>query len=114
MTNPAGYLFDVGQLMTTRGALAAAEQIAWQMPQLFGDEDVTDDLRAHLLLFVLVERHRRGDWGALPPEDAKANDVAVQWRQDRILSAYPFGPIRFWVITEHDRSHSTILLPEEY
>jgi len=46
-------------------------------------------------------------------EDKEANREAVN-QEARIFSAYVFGEVKFWVITEADRSSTTILLPEEY
>lgn len=73
-------------------------------------------------MFAAMVRHVRGDWGTVCPDDAKANDEALEWG-GRILSAYPIDPTKpakgfgdnvFWVITEADRSATTILLPHEY
>lgn len=65
-------------------------------------------------LITALRRHARGDWGDLDEDDHRANDQAVQ-HGGRILSAYtiPDG-LRVWVITEADRSATTILLPDEY
>src|SRR5437763_13311286 len=57
--------------------------------------------------------HAAGDWGDLCPEDATANDSALQ-QGGRLLSAYGQGPGRFWIITEADRSLTTVLLVEDY
>lgn len=71
---------------------------------------------------LLLARHVRGDWGCVDPDDAEANRFAVA-RDARILSAYPidtakpcagFGENCLWIITEADRSVTTILLPEDY
>ncbi len=61
----------------------------------------------------LLDRHREGDWGDVPPEDAKENDFSVE-HGFRIISSYPIGGGRVWIITEADRSSTCILLPEEY
>ncbi|MFC0351782.1 hypothetical protein [Undibacterium danionis] len=61
----------------------------------------------------LVQRHLQSDWGDVPPEDAIANDLAVE-NGLRILSAYVAANRRFWIITEADRSVTTFLFPEEY
>jgi hypothetical protein len=61
----------------------------------------------------LVQRHASGDWGDLDTHDRLENEIAVR-EGFRILSAYELEGIRFWVITEADRSTTTILLPEEY
>lgn len=60
-----------------------------------------------------LKRHITGDWGEVCEEDKAANDEALR-TGDRILSAYISNGHRFWIITEADRSATTILLPEEY
>jgi hypothetical protein len=60
-----------------------------------------------------IVRHARGDWGDISPEDAAENELALR-EGFRLLSAYGRGERRFWVITEADRSATTILLPEDY
>ena len=60
------------------------------------------------------ERHQKGDWGELCPEDKEANDFALK-HGGRLISAYTSREgVKFWIITEHDRSVTTFLLPEEY
>lgn len=63
----------------------------------------------------LLERHRSGDWGEVPPEDAKENERSVEHGY-RILSSYPVGEPgeKVWIITEADRSSTCLLLPSEY
>jgi hypothetical protein len=59
-------------------------------------------------------RHAGGDWGEVPPEDAGANDEALQGGE-RLLSAYRLsGGTKIWIITEADRSSTCILLPDDY
>lgn len=63
-----------------------------------------------------ITRHLNGDWSdATPPEDREANDYALN-NEERILSAYINEPLRVkvWIISEADRSITTILFPEEY
>lgn len=61
-----------------------------------------------------LDRHHRGDWGDLCPEDRQANDDALK-TGERLLSAYQDRNRRkFWIITEADRSVTTVLLPEDY
>lgn len=60
-----------------------------------------------------LARHASGDWGDLCPEDLYANFEALQ-SGGRLLSAYGLGEHRFWVITEADRSVTTVLLPDDY
>ena len=60
-----------------------------------------------------LARHASGDWGELGSHDRKENEISLKhgWR---ILSSYSVGARRIWIITEADRSVTTILLPEEY
>ena len=71
-------------------------------------------------VFALLLRHSQGDWGNLTPDDAAANDAALL-DGGRLLSAYELGGDgrsheagRVWILTEADRSFTTLLLPEEY
>jgi hypothetical protein len=87
--------FPLGQTVVTPGALEALAAS-------------TDTAAA------LLARHAAGDWGDVPPEDAAANDRGT-FAGDRVLSAYVLSTgVRLWVITEADRSVTTLLLPEEY
>lgn len=59
-------------------------------------------------------RHLRGDWGDVSAEDQAANDRALR-DGDRLLSAYTLDDgTPLWIITEADRSATTLLLPDEY
>lgn len=60
-----------------------------------------------------ISRHITGDWGHIPPDDIQANEAALV-DGNRLLSAYGSGEQRFWIITEADRSVTTILLPNDY
>ena len=73
-------------------------------------------------LLLLLHRHSCGDWGVVSKGDRDENDYSV-FRHLRILSAYPiendkpskgYGDNTLWIITEADRSATTILLPDEY
>lgn len=68
---------------------------------------------SHLSPATFLTRHAHGDWGDVPPEDAAANDAALT-HDGRLISAYVVGDARIWIITEADRSATTILLPTEY
>ena len=61
----------------------------------------------------LLSRHQTGDWGDMRPEDQGLNDQALR-TGDRIFSVYGPDNDRLWVITEADRSATTILRPEDY
>jgi hypothetical protein len=60
-----------------------------------------------------LDRHAAGDWGDLGPEDIAENELALQ-EGFRLFSAYSQGQRRFWIITEADRSVTTVLLPDDY
>lgn len=62
---------------------------------------------------ALLDRHQIGDWGDVPPEDARENELSVR-EGFRIFSSYEIGGERVWIITEWDRSSTCVLLPEEY
>ena len=65
-------------------------------------------------LFAALERHEHGDWGIVDEADKLANEEALI-QGTRILSVYSDSKYQtFWIITEADRSATTILLPEEY
>ncbi len=61
----------------------------------------------------LLSRHCSGDWGEIDKHDRRENERSLKngWR---VLSAYLIGERKVWIITEADRSVTTILLPEEY
>lgn len=70
------------------------------------------------VLIKLLDRHVSGDWGEICAEDAALNDEALE-TGDRLLSAYYVTdsngqPLKIWIITEADRSATTLLLPEDY
>ena len=85
--------FPLGRLVATPGALARVPQHA---------------------ITTALARHLCGDWGDVDPEDRLANeDSLVQGL--RLLSVYhTANRIKFWIITEADRSVTTVLLPEDY
>lgn len=63
---------------------------------------------------LALQRHAQGDWGTLDKEDWEANEQALR-KGGRLFSAYrSVQNIKFWIITECDRSATTVLLPEDY
>jgi len=65
-------------------------------------------------LSVALKRHLSGDWGELGPEDKQANDRSLEVGA-RLLSSYRSASgKKFWIITEANRSSTTLLFPEEY
>jgi hypothetical protein len=63
--------------------------------------------------FDYLARHATGDWGDLCAFDPRQNEIALR-EGLRVLSSYEVPVGRVWIITEADRSVTTILLPEEY
>lgn len=90
----AQFVLKAGSVYFTPGALKALTE-----------EDMSDSLFRHLT----------GDWGNLCDEDKEENDRALK-AGGRILSSYltEHSKEKFWIITEADRSATTILLPSEY
>lgn len=64
-------------------------------------------------VLTALRRHASGDWGDLGPEDTLANEAPLH-HGGRLFSAYGQDQHRVWVITEADRSVTTVLLPEDY
>jgi hypothetical protein len=68
-------------------------------------------------VFSIISRHLRGDWGDLSDDDKRANDEAVKDGDLRIFSSYNHPDSsdgKIWIITEADRSSTTLLFPSEY
>ena len=88
-------LFPLGRTVATPGALDALD-LAGVAPE------------------ALLDRHGRGDWGDLGEDDWQRNVQALT-SGERLLSAYVLpDTTRVWIITEADRSATTLLLPSEY
>ena len=60
-----------------------------------------------------LKRHANGDWGELSTEDKRENDFSLD-KGLRLLSSYQLNDWKIWIITEADRSVTTVLFPEEY
>ena len=85
--------FDLGRLSATAGAVRM--------------------LRPKEIHIALC-RHVTGDWGELDEDDREQNEIALKER-NRLLSVY-YGEtgVKFYILTEHDRSATTVLLPWDY
>ena len=94
MTEPLSSIrFQPGTVVATVGALQVADNHA---------------------ILELLRRHLAGDWGDVDKDDAKANEDAIT-HGERILSSYRTeSGEKLWVITEADRSATTVLTPGEY
>jgi hypothetical protein len=86
-------VFRLGRIVSTPNALGKLEQ--------------SDILLA-------LQRHQAGDWGDVNEQDRETNDRALS-QGTRLFSIYHSAKqLKFWVITEADRSATTVLLPEDY
>ena len=85
--------FPIGRLVATPAAIEAAPKE---------------------VLLGFLHRHISCDWGDVPEKDAKANNYAM-WHEQRIISCYlTADKARVFVITEADRSSTTVLMADEY
>lgn len=87
-------LLTLGQIVITPAALSKLEYIS-ETP-----------LR-------ILARHQTGDWGAVCRHDIQANQEALE-HGGRVFSIYDLRGVRFYVVTEADRSATTVMLPLEY
>ena len=86
-------IFTSGQVVATTGALALAE--------------------SGINLGSFLARHLLGDWGDLCDEDKQENELSVS-QGYRVFSSYKTSHGKLWIITEADRSSTTLLQPDEY
>lgn len=87
--------FRLGRVLATPGAIDALEESG----------ELADSF---------IRRHQRGDWGDMSEDDKAENEFSIGNRL-RIFSAYHTRKgIKIWIITEADRSSTTVLLPSEY
>ena len=86
-------LFPHGRIVSTRGALEKVPEVE---------------------MALALSRHLQGDWGDVCAEDKQSNNCALL-HGGRLFSAYhTTEKVKFWIITEADRSATTVLLPDEY
>ena len=94
MNLPKSTLFDPGHVVATDKVL-----------EVLSTED----------MFQALDRHLKADWGDLDQDDKRANEHALIQDEGRLVSCYhSVGGVRFYIITEADRSVTTFMLPEEY
>jgi hypothetical protein len=89
--------FPLGKIVWTRGV----------------NDRVAVDTSFSLFIWESLKRHANCDWGELSAEDKRENDFSVN-QHLRLLSSYQHYDWKIWIITEADRSVTTILFPEEY
>ncbi len=87
-------LFDLEAMVATSGALELLTSTATKPAEL-------------------LWRHASGDWGETPSEDTRENARSLKYGW-RVLSSYAVGESRVWIITESDRSATTLLLSSDY
>jgi len=88
----------LGQLLMTRGV----------------NDRAADDTEFAKFVTESLKRHAKGDWGDMGQEDKQENELSLK-KGFRLLSAYERdGLPKIWIITEADRSVTTILFPDEY
>lgn len=87
-------MFKLGQTVITRNAMSVCNEL-------------------NIDPITMLARHHSGDWGELGKEDKQANVDAIRYG-NRVLSKYTTKGQSFYVITEADRSSTTILLTSDY
>lgn len=88
--------FELGRVVMTRGVADWVEQNP-----------------PYRNLFPLLDKHIQGDWGEVDDEDKQTNNEALELG-NRLLSTYTLDGEKLWIITEWDRSSTTVLFPSEY
>jgi hypothetical protein len=89
--------FSLGQVVVTRGVNSL----------------MAEDHDFEKFVYLSLKRHSRGDWGDICEEDKKENEFSLE-NGYRLLSSYKDGSKKIWIITEADRSATTVLFPHEY
>ena len=90
--------FEMGKLVWTRGV----------------NDRIAEDAEFAKLVFASLKRHAAGDWGDICREDKEENELSLK-EGFRLFSVYETeGLPKIWIITEADRSVTTVLFPDEY
>ena len=89
--------FPLGRVVWTRGV----------------NDRVADDIVFAKFVMDSLKRHANCDWGELSAVDKRENDFSVG-KELRLLSSYQHGDWKIWIISESDRSTTTVLFPDEY
>ncbi len=93
--------FKMGRVVATRGV----------------DERLQTDAEFRKFVHICLGRHVNADWGDLASGDARLNEESLKSGEGRLFSSYIWHKDideRIWIITEWDRSVTTILFPKEY
>lgn len=98
--------------MTTKPNAVIIEQ-NFRLGQVYATPGVIEEISV-IDQMTALQRHSRGDWGELDSEDWAENELSLK-EGFRLFSVYRAAQgVKFWIITEADRSATTILLPSEY
>ena len=89
--------FELGRLVCTRGV----------------SDVMAEDIDFYHDVLSAIQQYIKCDWGITCKEDKQLNDEAIN-TGDRILAAYMTEHGKIWIITEADRSATTVLFPDEY
>ena len=90
--------FNIGKIFMTRGI----------------NEEMASDESFEKEILKAFSRYLKKDWGEMCEEDKQINDEAVKSGNNRILAFYVTSKDKIYIITEHDRSATTILFADEY
>ncbi len=90
-------LFKMGELYLTAGV----------------NNRISEEVRFKIFVKDCIEKHLSGEWGELGKEDKKENELSLK-KGFRLLSSYKCNAEKIWIITEADRSSTTVLFPDEY
>ena len=93
-----GHLFNTGQIYITCGV----------------NKQITDNAKFAIFVSDSLNKHIRGEWGEISEDDKEENQFSLN-RDLRLFSAYERNDFpKIWIITEADRSVTTVLFPDEY
>lgn len=116
-TMAIGAKFKGGNIAMTPGALElfSGEPEAEKLTMFPSDSPSKATIPGKTILGMApyLIRHFSGDWGDVESDDADANEAALE-HDGRIFSVYKVDGTKIWIITEADRSRTTVMLPEEY
>lgn len=90
--------FKLGQVVVTRGI----------------NNEIADNEKFAKEIHTALSKYINCNWGDTHPEDAKMNDEAVEHNNDRIVAKYHTSVQPIFIITEYDRSATTVLFTDEY
>lgn len=100
--------------MSNNPSITAGKTNLFSTGQVIATQAVVAHLQLHSInANQFIERHSNGDWGNIPPDDIQENIFAIE-NGLRIMSSYTIANAEIWIITEADRSVTTLLFPSDY